>query len=230
LVAACAVIVGASALTLGIWSVASGHERQVTYSVRGALSAITLDLGDADLVVQRAAPGAAVSVAHVDRYGFGHDAAVRRSVSGGVLRIRSRCPETVLHGCSVRYHVVVPDNLPLTVRTTSGSVALRGYHGSAQVTSGSGDIDIQGFCGFSLRAEANAGGDVSATTDCPPPQLALRSTTGLVHARVPSGRYRVDASTSGSMPVVRGIEATTEAPFTIQALSGSGRVVVERGP
>jgi hypothetical protein len=230
LVAACAVVVGGVALTLGVWSLASTHERRVSYTVRGALSAMMLDLGDADLVVERAGRGGAVSVEHVDRYGFGHAAQARRSVDGGVFRVGSHCPHTVLHGCSVRYRVRVPDNLPLTVRTGSGSVTLRGYRGSARITSGTGDVDVQGFCGFSLRVESEHGGDVSAATACPPPLLALRSTTGSVHVRVPSGRYRVDASTSGSKPVVRGISSISDAPFMIQALSGSGRVVVERAP
>jgi hypothetical protein len=46
--------------------------------------------------------------------------------------------------------------------------------------------------------------------------------------QVPAGRYRIDASTSGSRPVVRGIASIPDAPFMIQALSGSGSVVVER--
>jgi hypothetical protein len=228
LVAACAVVVGAAALTLGIWSLASSHERRVSYAVHGALSGMVLDLGDADLVVERAGRDGTVSVEHVDRYGFGHAAQAHRSVDGGIFRVRSRCPDTVLHGCSVLYRVRVPDNLPLTVRTDSGSVALRGYRGSARITSGTGNVDVRGFCGFSLRIEAVHGGDVSAATACPPPLLALRSTTGSVHVQVPAGRYRIDASTSGSRPVVRGIASIPDAPFMIQALSGSGSVVVER--
>jgi hypothetical protein len=48
--------------------------------------------------------------------------------------------------------------------------------------------------------------------------------------QVPSGRYRVDASTAGGRAVVRGIAAAPDAPFTIQALSSSGPVTVERRP
>jgi hypothetical protein len=229
LVAASAVIVLGVAVTLGAWSVASSHERRVQYAVRGAVTAITLDLGDADVVVERAARGASVSVEHVDRYGFGHDAEAQRSVSGGVFRVRSRCPHDVLHDCRIRYRIRIPDNLPLTVRTSSGAVALRGYRGSASIMSGGGDIDVRDFCGFWLRAESNRGGDVSASTSCPLPQLSLRTTSGNVHARVPAGRYRVDASTPASA-TIRGIAATTDAPFSIQALSSSGDVVVEHAP
>jgi hypothetical protein len=227
-VAVCAVLVGGAAIALLAWSLSSGEQRRVTYTVRGALMGLALDLGDADVVVQGGGRRTSVAVEHVDRFGFGHDAETRRVVAGGVFRVRSRCPDTIMHRCSVRYRVVVPDNLPLTVVTTSGSVRLRGYRGSARVTTGRGDIDIAGFCGFSLQARAEDGGDVVASTACPPPQLVLRTTTGRVEARVPAGRYRIDASTSGTRQV-RGVDADEGAPFMIQALSSSGAVLVERG-
>jgi hypothetical protein len=227
-VAASALVVGVAAVVLLVWSLASSHERRVGYSVRGALMGVSLDLGEADVEVTGGGRATAVAVRHVDRYGFGHGPAAQRSVTGGVFHVRSRCPSTVLHGCAVRYVVVVPDNVPLAIRTTSGSVRFRGYRGSARITTGRGDIDIEGFCGFALQARADGGGDIEAATACSPPQLALRTTTGSVHAQVPPGRYRVDASTSGAAPRVRGLTTDAGAPFAIQALSGSGAVTVER--
>jgi hypothetical protein len=230
LVAACAMLVVGGGVALVAWSVGSSEERTVAYAVRGSVTGLALDLDDADVVVEGGGRRTTVAVEHVDRFGFGHAAVTRRSIAGGVFSIRSRCPATIPHGCAVRYRVVVPDNLPLTVRTGSGSVRLSGYRGSARLMTGRGDIDIDGFCGFSLQARAESGGDVRATTACPPPQLTLRTTTGLVRARVPAGRYRIDASTSGGPPLVRGLAADAGAPFAIQALSGSGAVVVERSP
>lgn len=230
LVAASALVLGVGAVALLIWSVASTHERRVAYSVQGALAGVSLDVGDADVTVLGGGHATAVSVQHVDRYGFGHGPVIERTIDAGVFRVRSRCPDTVLHGCSVSYRLVVPDNMPLAVRTTNGSVRFDGYRGSARITTGRGDIAITGFCGFALQARAEDGGDIDASTACPPPQLALRTTTGAVHAHVPPGRYRVDASTSGATPRVRGVTADAGAPFSIQALSGSGAVSVERGP
>jgi hypothetical protein len=228
----CAVVVAVAAATLLIWSVASSRERSVSYSVRGALTGVSLDLGDADVEVHGGGRATAISVTHVDHFGFGHGPTADRSISAGTFSVRSRCPSTILHGCSVRYRVVIPDNIPLSVRTGAGSVRFSGYRGSARVTTGRGDIDIAGFCGFALQARADGGGDVSASTACAPPQLVLRSTTGAVHARVPAGRYRVDASTSGAggSPQIRGVTVDAGAPFSIQALSNSGRVTVERAP
>jgi hypothetical protein len=230
LVAACGLLVGAVALTLSIWSVASSEQRRVSYSVRGALAGVALDLGDADVEVTGGGRATAVRVSHVDEFGFGHGPTADRSIAGGMFSVRSRCPRTVLHGCSVRYRVVVPDNVPLAVQTDGGSVRFRGYRGSARITTGGGDIDITGFCGFSLQARAEGDGNIDASTACPPPQLSLRTTRGAVRARVPAGRYRVDASTSGHQAQVRGVTQDAGAPFAIQALSSSGAVSVERGP
>jgi hypothetical protein len=229
LVAVCAVIVGVTVVAMTIWAIADRAEQRVSYSVGGMLSGLTLDVGDADVLITGAGEGSTVSVRHVDRYGFGHDARVRRSIGDGVFRVWSRCPRTVLHGCSVSYSVAVPDNLPLTIRTGDGSVTLRGYRGSARITTGDGDVDVTGWCGFSLLARSEGHGDVRAGASCAPQRLSLRSTTGAVQARVPAGRYRLDASTAGGSPVVRGIAADADAPNAIQALSSSGAVVVERG-
>lgn len=226
--AVCGAVVVVAAVVLATWSVASSHERRVTYGVQGAVTGVTLDLGDADVEVQGGGRATSIAVQHVDRYGFGHAPVTQRAIAGGVFRVKSRCPRTVLHGCSVRYRVRVPDNVPLTVRTGDGSVHFAGYRGSARITTGAGDIDIDGFCGFSLQARAEDGGDIEATTACPPPQLSLRTTTGAVHVHVPPARYRVDASTSGPRPRIQGITDDAGAPFAIQALSGSGAVSVEK--
>jgi hypothetical protein len=228
-VAVCGAIVGIAAIVLVVWSLASSEERRVVYAVQGAVAGVSLDLGDADVLVLGGGRTTSVSVQHVDRFGFGHAPVAQRAVSGGVFRVRSRCPRTILHGCAVSYRVVVPDNVPLAVRTDHGSVRFDGYRGSARITTGEGDIDIDGFCGFALQARADRGGDVDASTACPPPQLSVRTTTGAVHVQVPVARYRVDASTSGPRPRVRGITTDAGAPFAIQALSGSGAVTVERG-
>ena len=230
LVAVSATLVGTVAIVLGIWTLADRSERRVSYTVGGMLNGLTLDLGDADVTVVGAGARETVAVDHVDRFGFGHDATVRRSIGGGMFRVWSRCPSTVLHGCSVRYRLAVPDNLPLSIRTGSGSVTLRGYRGSARITTGDGDVDVSGWCGFSLQARAEGGGDVEADATCSPQRMSLRSTTGSVQARVPAGRYRIDASTAGGTPVVRGIASVADAPYAIQALSSSGDVRVERAP
>jgi putative adhesin len=220
-------VVGAAAVLL-VLDLASRQERIVSYEVAGALNGVTLDVDDADVDIVRGGGRRAIDVRRTDRYAFGHSARFERTIAGGTVRLRSRCPQTVTHTCAVSYRIVVPDNLPVDVRTGAGTVRLSDYHGSARVSTGSGDIDVGGFCGFSLNART-ASGDVSATASCAPQQLSLRSRTGSVHAVVPPGRYQVDAESASGSREVRGLSAVADAPFSIQALSSSGDVQVEGG-
>jgi hypothetical protein len=226
LVAVSALLVLGAAIALAIARVASGHERLATYAVRGSLNGIALDLGDGDVVVSGGGDRADAVVQRTDRFSFGHAAAVRRSVRDGVFRIRSRCPQTALHSCSVRYRIVVPDNVPVEVRTGSGTVRFAGYRGSGSVTTRSGDVRVDDFCGFSLRVRSDTG-NIDADAACAPQQLALRSTSGDVRAIVPAGRYRVDADSASGDAVVRGVRAVSDGPFSLDASSSSGDVTVE---
>jgi len=221
-------IVGGAA-ALAIASVASSRERLVSFAVRGSLSGVALDVDDGDVEIAGGGRRPVLGVQRTDRFAFGHDAEVQRTVAGGELRIRSRCPNAVPRACSVRYRVVVPDNVPVTVRTAGGTVRFRGYRGSARVTTRSGDIDVAGFCGFSLQARAESG-DIVASAACAPQQLTLRSTMGSVRVSVPPGRYQVEAESASGSHSVRGLDAVSDAPFSIQALSSSGDVSVEGRP
>src|SRR3954447_18965774 len=120
LVAGSAVVMLACALVLGVWWLRSSETRIATYSVRGAVSQVRLDLGGASAFVVGGGSGRAVEGRRTDQFSFGRRPSARRDVSGGVLRLRSRCPETVLSSCSANYRVTVPDNIPVTVRTSSG--------------------------------------------------------------------------------------------------------------
>jgi len=225
-VAASAVIVLGIGLVLGVWWLASSEKRIATYSVTGAVSRVTLDLGGANTVVLGGGSGRAVQVRRTDRFSFGRHADARRAVSDGELRLRSRCPATVLASCSASYRVRVPDNVPVTVRTSSGNVRFSAYRGSASINTTTGNIAVGGYCGFLLQARAESG-DVRASTSCSPERLVLRSSSGDVEAIVPAGRYRIDADTDTGSRRVEGLTAADDAPFQIQALSTRGDVDVE---
>ena len=148
---------------------------------------------------------------------------------GGTLRLRSRCPAALIGSCKSAYRLRVPDNVPVTVRTTSGDVASSGYRGSARVDTTTGDVNFNGWCGFNLQIRADSG-DVRAAAACAPERLQLRSRQGRVDARVPPGRYRVDAESDQGRRSVRGVDVADDAPFQVQALSTSGDVSVGSGP
>ncbi len=221
-----AILVLGALVALVASDLATRREELVTYPVGGAIAGLSFDLGDAGVEVVGGGPAREVDVQRRERSAFGHAPTTTRSVSGGTFMVKSRCPTEVLRSCSVSYRVVVPDNLPIDIRTDGGEVRFRGYRGSANITTQSGDIDVTDFCGFSLDARAESG-DITTNWSCPPQRLSLRAGSGAVHAVVPSGPYQVDAESASGRNVVRGITATSEAPFSIQALSTSGDVVVE---
>jgi hypothetical protein len=220
-------LLGATAV-LGVWWAASAESRTGFYAVRGTLSSILLDIGDADAEIVGSRTRPTVEVRRTDNFAFGDPARSTRDVSGGVLRLDSRCPQTVLPTCSAHYRLTVPDNVPVTVRTDSGDVSFRGFRGSARIDTRTGDITAVGFCGFSLQARAETG-NVRATAACAPERLLLRSRTGSVDASVPPGRYRIDADSDEGTRRVAGLTAADDAPFQIQVLSGTGDVNVEGG-
>jgi hypothetical protein len=226
LVTVSAVLVLGSAVALVSWGLASQQRRVVSYGVRGSLDGVSLDLGGANVTIVGGGSRSAVAVERHDRYAFGHDANSTRSAVDGVFRLYSRCPRTVFHVCTASYRLLVPDNVPVDVRTDGGNVTLDRYRGSARIVTHSGNVNVSGFCGFSLQASTSSG-DVSSAVSCAPQQMALRSTSGDVRALVPNGRYRVDAESGSGTRTVSGLSPAADAVFSIQALSTSGDVRVE---
>jgi len=227
-VAVSAFVVAAALVAMALWFFATTEQRIATYAVQGAVRAVVLDLGGADARVLGADDDSPVRVRRRESFAFGREPDVRRTTTAGVLQLVVRCPELLVGGCSSSYEVTVPANVRVTVRTTAGDVAFNGYRGSAEIVTSEGDIAVGAYCGFNLRARSGTG-DVRATASCAPERLELRSQDGEVRATVPGGRYRVDADSDAGSSRVDGLTVADDAPFAIQALSGSGDVRVEAG-
>ena len=224
LVAASVLVLAIAAAALAISWLLTRETRTTTYRALGDLAAVHLDLGAADVEVDGGAT--AVEVKRVDEFAFGKPSVEHHRIQDGMLDVSSRCPQQVIGACHATYHVTVPDNVPLEIETSSGAIRLAGVRASVQLSSGSGDITVTGFCGFSLRAAADAG-DVVVASQCSADRLEVRSRSGAVHAIVPAGRYQIDASSDLGATRVRGLTQVDDGAFQIQALSGSGDVTVE---
>jgi hypothetical protein len=224
LVAASVLVLAIAAGTLAVWWVYTRETRTTTYRVLGDLGGVRLDLGDADVEIDGGAT--AVEVRRVDRFAYGKPSIERHDVDGGRLSIVSRCPDQALGSCNVAYRLTVPDNVPIEIQTSSGSVRLSSVRASVQVSTSSGPITATGYCGFSLRASSDSG-DVGAVSECSADRLELRSRSGDVRAVVPAGRYLLDAHSDTGTTRVRGLTIVEDAGFQVQALSTSGDVTVE---
>jgi Putative adhesin len=219
-----ALLVAALAV-MAVWWIASGETQVAQYRVLGTVSAIDLDVGAADVEIVGGA-STAVEVRRTAEYAFGRPPEQTRRLNGDVLQITSRCPVTVIGTCHAAYRIGVRDNVEVSVITSSGRVRVSSLNGSARIQTGSGAIAVDGFCGFQLSA-ISASGDVGTQAACSPNRMELRSTSGDVHATLPANRYRVDAGSSRGSVEVRNLTESEEAPFAVQAISGTGDVLVE---
>ena len=227
LVVASAAALFVVALGLAIWWAATRETRIASYRVTGSLARVEVDVRSGDVEITDA-PGSAVEVRRTDSFAFDRPAHERRAVRGGILRISSRCPRMAVGGCTSSYRVAVPENVPVVVRSGPGAVRLSAFRGSADVTSGAGDVTVDGFCGFALSVKTGDG-DARATATCSPQTLSLRSSSGDLEATVPAGGYRVEADSNTGGTEVSGIQRNPTAPYEIQALSDSGDVTLRGG-
>jgi len=225
-VAISALLVVGGAVALAVGAFASSQPRVVIYPVKGAVAGLTLDVGDGDVTVIGGGRRDTVEVQRSERYSFGHRPEVEPRVEGATYLVHARCPATLIGPCTVDHRVVVPDNVALDIRTSGGRVSLRGYRGSARIVTGSGAIDIFGYCGNSLDARAGSG-DITVEAACAPPRLSLRSGSGSIDAVLPAGRYDLDVESTSGSESVRGLTPRADAPYAVQVLSASGDVSVE---
>jgi hypothetical protein len=226
-VLASAAIVVLVALATGIGWLVSLHSGTANYSVSAPLARVDLQLHSGQAVIVGSS-SSTIQVRRTDHYSFGHSARERRFVAGGVLHISSRCPRILLGSCSASYELAVPETVAVNVNTTDGRVRLTGFRGSAVIKTGSGNVDVEAYCGFDVAARSGSG-DVHVAAACAPQRLDVRSGSGDAVALVPPGRYRISALSGVGRERVTGLLRDARAPFTIDAHSGSGSVAVEGG-
>jgi hypothetical protein len=227
LLASSVIVLAAAAVVLAALWLSSMKTTSVTSQLSGSPLGIELRVQSGDVTVVGGSQRA-LAVSHSDNSVFGHGPSEQRSLSGGVIRISSTCPQLVVGRCSAGYRIDVPDDVPISIRAEDGTVHLVGYHGSADIATNGGAISVEGYCGFVLGA-ASASGGISVSTACSPERLTLRSDTGDVSAVVPAGSYRIQAASNSGPTSMTGVTNDDGAPWAIQALSNSGSVRVTGG-
>jgi len=142
----------------------------------------------------------------------------------GVLRLQADCRRIVAIGCRVDYRLVVPSQVPLRIRTESGSVAVENMAGMVDVETSSGGVRLLGTRG-PVRVSTSAGNVdgvdlvadfLDATTQAGRIRLSLAEPSGRVGLRTGAGN--IDLALP---PVDAGYRVTTE--------TGAGKVDVSVG-
>ncbi len=227
LVSSAAVLVTAGAVLAAMW-LSSTKTIALSSHTAASLMGIELRVQSGDVAVVGGSQNG-VSITSNNHSVFGHGPHQHRSLHRGILRIDSSCPRLVIGSCSASYRVVVPNDVPISIRTERGNIRLDGYRGSADIATDSGSIKVEDYCGFVLGA-ASASGDVAVSSACSPERLTLRSDSGDVAATVPSGDYRIQAASGAGDTTVRGLTDDDGAPWAIEALSNTGDVSLTAGP
>lgn len=217
----------AAAVVLGVLWLSSPRTSTASSHLPASLMGIELRVQSGNVTIVGGSR-AGVEISRSEHSVFGHGPHERRSISSGIVRITSSCPRLVLGSCTANYRIDVPNDVPISIRTEHGDIRLDSYHGSADIATDSGAINVDGYCGFVLGA-ASASGDVNVASICSADRLTLRSGTGNVSATVPPGGYRIQAASSTGRTTVRGVVDDDGAPWAIQALSNTGRVRVSTG-
>lgn len=227
LVGSAVVLVTAGAALAALW-LSSTKTVAVSSHTTASLLGIELRVQSGDVAVVGGSQNG-VSITRSAQSVFGHGPRQQRSLHGGILQISSSCPRLVVGSCSASYRLVVPNDVPISIRTEHGNIRIDGYRGSADIATNSGAINVEDYCGFVLGA-ATASGNVTVSSACSPERLTLRSDSGNVSAVVPSGDYRIQAASGSADTTVRGLTDDDGAPWAIEALSNTGDVSVRAGP
>jgi hypothetical protein len=215
----------AGVLLLGVWWLASSQTTSADYyTAPEARTGIEVHVQSGDVTIVGGST-VGVFVSRIDHSVFGHGPHERLAVHGGILHLVSSCPALVVGSCASSYRLIVPYDVPISVRAEHGTISLDVYRGSADIATDNGAISVEGYCGSVLGA-ASSSGDVSVSTACPPKRLVLRSDSGNISATVTAGDYQIDAASTTGSAYVHGLVNDNGAPWAIEALSNSGNVTV----
>jgi Putative adhesin len=228
-VIACTLVVVTVLATFVVFWATSATTESTSYTalIPGTLRGIEIALADGDIEIVGSS-GNDVFVDRTDSGTFGQAPTERRMILGNVFRIESTCPRLVVGACEAHYRIAVPYRVRVAIEATRGDVRVNAHRGAIDLSTRSGNITVEAFCGSVVQATAR-GGEVDVSAACPPERVDVRTNTGDVRVAVPPGMYSVQAASIAGDAEVDGLTSLDTAPYRIQALSNSGDVSVRPG-
>jgi hypothetical protein len=181
------------------------------------------------ITVEAAAAGSPLTVRRTDHWSFA-EPATRQGLTDGTLTLDGGCAGGLdgldLVGCSIDYHLSVPDGVALELTTGTGSLDVRGVDGRLRATTGTGSVRLTGLRSTTVRATSDTG-SVLASFTRPPDAVRAASDTGSVEVVLPDDRtaYVVSATTSTGSTAIT-VPTDPRSRRTVEAEAGTGSVSV----
>lgn len=200
------------------------RETQTVRHFDASVREITVVSDVGDVTVRTGVPGEAARVVVNSVVAFG-DPQWSVTQTGPALALRSSCDRAFAFGvdqCAVNFHVVVPPETTVSVRTSTGSVRVDGVRGDVTVRADTGDVTVRETTGAidvrsstgSIQTQSAGAGPVMARTD-----------TGDVRLRFAASPASAEASTStGEVLVLVPDDGTV---YNVDAASDIGDVRVD---
>jgi hypothetical protein len=182
-------------IAYGVLSVVSLLARETAHrsATFGGVTSLTVDLGFESLEIRGSSTASSVRMTRSYSWSFDRPS-VGANEAGGRLTVRSDCGFSVGRGCSGHVRLVVPEGLPMTVRTSDGSVLLRDLTGSVTSSTSDGHVTLRDLSGPVNASSSDGGIDASGVTG----QLTLRTRDGSVHGSdLRTSRVTAESSDGG---------------------------------
>ncbi|MEU9619196.1 MULTISPECIES: DUF4097 family beta strand repeat-containing protein [unclassified Streptomyces] len=230
-------MVGSGLIGLGACGLLDWNTFENDARVPQRITSVRLDLGAGRVNLRGVPKGTEASLHRSVRYRGDKPQGASHRVENGVL-VLGGCGNE----CSVSYTVDVPAGLPVSGGTSSGSVVLARV-GSVDVTTHSGRIELDGVTGpadvhtSNGRIEARGlAGPVRARTSngrieltpLNPQDVRAETSNGAIVVTVPTGRYRVTASTHHGHKNI-GIANDPAGEHEIDLTTANGSITVRNG-
>jgi hypothetical protein len=159
----------------------------------------------------------------------------------GRLTLATDCG-AVISGCDVRYRVLVPRNVALTIDADNGAVSASGFGTALQIRTDNGAVTVAGSTGpLSLRSQngnlratgirsrrvdaASQSGEVHLSHTAVPDQANVTTENGAVILDVPKTTYKVTTTTDNG-EVHTDVPRSAVSPHTITVRTDNGAITV----
>jgi hypothetical protein len=194
------------------------HAEERSTRVLPAVDAAVLDTdGDVRVV---AGDGRRTVLETIERTGLFGGPDVSVSTSGGMLRVRSRCPLGPSVGCEARHVLHVPPGTRIRLDAHAGDVTVEGVTGTLDLATGSGEIRIVDAGRGEVRARTGSG-DV-ALAGVRADRLDVRTGSGEIAGADVAARTAEVQTGSGDVRLGLAIP-----PLVLRGRTGSGEIWLE---